>query len=176
MYTFMAAIRRKLMWALALAAAGTAAHAQDAGRTLTDLDFVALDGGRVQITLTLSQAAPQPAVFTVDKPARLSLDFPDTKMGLQERYRRVNLGNVRAVASAEARGRTRVVVELAESAPYRLDVENNKVVLQVDGGAPSTAIAAAGIGGPAAGSITGIDFRRGEKGEGRVVVRLSDPK
>lgn len=176
MYTLMASIRRKLMWGLALAAASAAAHAQDAARTLTDLDFVALDGGRVQITLTLSDAAPQPAVFTVDKPARLSLDFPDTKMGLGDRYRRVNMGNVRAVASAEARGRTRVVVELSESAPYKLNVENNKVVLQIDGGAPSVASAVVGIAGRAAGSITGIDFRRGEKGEGRVVVRLSDPK
>jgi type IV pilus assembly protein PilQ len=176
MYTFMASIRRKLMWGLALVAASAAAQAQDAGRTLTDLDFVALEGGRVQVTLTLSESAPQPAVFTVDKPARLSLDFPDTKMGLGDRYRRVNIGNVRAVASAEARGRTRVVVELAEPAPYKLNVENNKVVLQIDGGAPTAANAVAGIAGRAAGSITGIDFRRGEKGEGRVVVRLSDPK
>ncbi|MFA5938352.1 MAG: type IV pilus secretin PilQ [Sinimarinibacterium sp.] len=172
----MASIRRKLMWGLALVAASAAAQAQDAGRTLTDLDFVALEGGRVQVTLTLSESAPQPAVFTVDKPARLSLDFPDTKMGLGDRYRRVNIGNVRAVASAEARGRTRVVVELAEPAPYKLNVENNKVVLQIDGGAPTAANAVAGIAGRAAGSITGIDFRRGEKGEGRVVVRLSDPK
>ena len=62
MYTLMAAIRRKLWWSLALTAVSVAAHAQDAGRTLTDLDFVALDGGRVQMTLTLSEAAPQSRV------------------------------------------------------------------------------------------------------------------
>lgn len=176
MYKLMAAIHRKLWWGLLLAAASVTAHAQDATRTLTDVDFIALEGGRVQMTLTLSDTAPQPAVFTVDKPARLSLDFPDTKMGLSERYRRVNMGNVRAVASAEARGRTRVVVELSESAPYKLNAEGNKIILQIDGSASAAAPPVAGIGGRTGGSISGVDFRRGEKGEGRVVVRLTDPK
>ncbi|MEQ1440524.1 type IV pilus secretin PilQ [Fontimonas sp. SYSU GA230001] len=172
----MAAIRHRLWWGLALTAASLAVHAQDAARTLTAVDFVALGSGRVQMTLTLSEPAPQPAVFTVDKPARISLDFPDTRMGLGERYQRVNVGNVRAVASAEARGRTRVVVELAETAPYKLNVDGNKVVLQIDGGAPAAAAAALAPPGRSTGSINGIDFRRGEKGEGRVIVRLSDPK
>lgn len=176
MYDFSAAVQRKLLWGLLILAASTGVHAQTASRALEDISFVALESDRVLMTLTLSEPPPQPAVFTVDKPARLSIDLPDTRMALTERYMQVNVGNVRAVASAEARGRTRVVVELGETAAYNLRVDGNKVLVQLDSAAGKLSSAAAVAGGRGANSISNVDFRRGEKGEGRVVLRLGDPK
>lgn len=176
MYDFSAAIQRKLLWGLLLVAASTGVQAQTTSRALEDISFVALENERVLMTLTLSEPPPQPAVFTVDKPARLSIDLPDTRMSLTERYTRVNVGNVRAVASAEARGRTRVVVELGETATYTLRVDGNKVLVQLDNAAGKMAAAPAVAGSRGTNSISNVDFRRGEKGEGRVVLRLDDPK
>jgi type IV pilus assembly protein PilQ len=174
MHKLKAAIRHLFLWTLLLAAP-LAANAQSLA--LEDLDFVELDGGRVLMTLTLSGPAPQPSVFTVDKPARLSLDLADTRTALAERYRRINMGNVRAVASAESRGRTRVVLELGETAPYNIDVDGNRILVRMDSVAsaraaapPVPSVARSG------GEVLGVDFRRGEKGEGRIIVRLSDPK
>jgi type IV pilus assembly protein PilQ len=160
-----------------LVPAQQAAEGEAAPRTLQALDVAPLDGERIRITLTLSDAAPEPVIFTVDKPARLSLDLADTKLALPERFRRIGTGKARSVAAAEAQGRTRVVIELSELVPYNVRTDGNKVLIDIQG---SNVSASSGpiVGGPASVSsrIQSIDFRRGEKGEGRVVVKLGDPR
>ncbi len=177
-----AAKRFRLVGVLLLGFFGSAWGTQASARSLDAVDFVALGGDRVRVTLTLSDPPPTPAVFSVDRPARLSIDLPGTDLAVTERYRKIDVGNVRAVATAEAKGRTRVVVELVQPEPYKLDVSGNTVVIDlgVDGGAPATApVAQQPTARPAmasGSSVTGVDFRRGEKGEGRVQIRLSNPK
>ena len=162
---------------LALAACGVLPAQAQATRELKSVDFAALDGDRVQITLTLSEAAPQPAVFAIDKPARLSVDLPDTHLALTERYRKVNVGQVRSIAAVEAQGRTRLVVELAQPTAYNVSVDGNRIVVDLAGNAAANS---PGLATPAQQAPTAlinkIDFRRGEKGEGRVLVSLSDPR
>jgi len=166
---------------LALIVSG--AHAEQV-RSLQSVDFVALDGDRVLLTLTLSDAAPEPIVFAIDKPARLSVDLPGTHLALPERYRKVNVGKVRSVAAAEAQGRTRVVVELSDPTPYTTRVDGNKVYVELAGAAgaltgatpqSAAATAAPALAATVAPAIADIDFRRGEKGEGRVLITLNDP-
>jgi type IV pilus assembly protein PilQ len=148
-----------------------------ASRTLTALDVTSTEGGAVRITLTLSSPAPEPVVFSVDKPARVSLDLAETKLAVPERYKRVGAGRVRSVAAAEASGRTRIVVELTELAPYTVRADGNQVVLDVQGGTTGVTTTSGGAGPVGAASkILSLDFRRGEKGEGRVIVRLADPR
>jgi type IV pilus assembly protein PilQ len=154
------------------------APAQDtaAARTLDAIDVVALDGERVRITLTLSGTAPEPVVFSVDKPARLSLDLAETKLGVTERFRRIGTGKARSVAVAEAQGRTRVVIELADPTPYNVRTDGNKVIVDIQGSTlAATPAGATGMAGVAS-QILSVDFRRGEKGEGRVIVKLADPR
>jgi type IV pilus assembly protein PilQ len=162
---------------LALAACTLLPVSAQQSRDLKAVDFVALDGDRVQLTLTLSGPAPQPAVFAIDKPARLSVDLPGTHLALAERYRKVSVGQVRSIAAVEAQGRTRVVVELVQPTAYNVNVDGNRIVVELAGSpAASTARSAApALQAPAA-SISRIDFRRGEKGEGRVLVSLTDPR
>ncbi len=162
---------------LALAACGLMPQAQAQSRDLKAVDFVALDGDRVQLTLTLSAPAPQPAVFAIDKPARLSVDLPDTHLALTERYRKVSVGQVRSIAAVEAQGRTRVVVELVQPTAYNVSVDGNRIVVELAGN-PTSSLAHSSAPSPQAPGavINKIDFRRGEKGEGRVLVSLSDPR
>ncbi|MDD3765054.1 MAG: type IV pilus secretin PilQ [Nevskiales bacterium] len=177
-----AAKRFRLVGVLLLGFFGSAWGTQASARSLDAVDFVALGGDRVRVTLTLSDPPPTPSVFSVDRPARLSIDLPGTDLAVTERYRKIDVGNVRAVATAEAKGRTRVVVELVQPEPYKLDVSGNTVIIDlgVDGGAPAAApVAQQPAARPAmagGSSVTGVDFRRGEKGEGRVQIRLSNPK
>ncbi len=160
----------------ALSLLSPAASAQ-ASRALQSVDFVSLDSERLLLTLTLSEAAPEPVVFTIDKPARLSLDLPDTRVALAERFRKINVGKVRAVAAAEAKGRTRVVVELSEITPYTVRVDGNKVLVELltaGTSGPAAALTRPAVAGRAGVGISAVDFRRGEKGEARIVVALSD--
>ncbi len=158
----------------------TAAPAE-VSRTLQSVDFSSLEGDRVLLTLTLSEPAPEPVVFTIDKPARLSLDLPDTHLELAERFRKIGLGKAVSVAAAEAKDRTRLVVELTELTQYSVRVDGNRVLLQLGNGVMAGAPAASAAASSSASApskpdprISNIDFRRGEKGEGRIIVSLAD--
>lgn len=181
--------RSRVALVLALLA-GCCGSAWAADRSLDNIEYQALPGEGVLLTLTLSEAAPDPIVFTVDKPARLALDLPDTRVALANRYSQINLGNTRAVAAAEAKDRSRVVVELTDLVPYSVRVDDNKIYVQIGGSsdaiaaddAPADEAAAETSESPrsvtrasATDSITKVDFRRGEKGEAQVVVGLSNP-
>lgn len=162
------------------------AWADSGARSLQALDYVSLGGNRVLLTLTLSSAAPEPVIFTIENPARLSLDLPDTQLDIADHYRKVGIGDVQAVGMAEGKGRTRIVVEMSQLLPHAVSVEGNKVLLQLGGGAPqgaeNTSAKVTAIASPvtpatartSAGQISAVDFRRGEKGEGRIIVKLAD--
>ncbi len=150
-------------------------------RALQATDAVAIEGGRVLVTLSLSDTAPEPVVFATDSPARLSIDLPGVRLAMAERYRKVNVAKVQAIAVAETKDRTRVVVELTEMVGYRVRVDGGRIYITFDAAAVSKSSVGAAVsappppGGPTS-AITQIDFRRGEKGEGRVVVTLDNPQ
>ena len=102
----------------------------DASRSLQSVDFTSLDGERVLVTLTLSEPAPQPVVFTIDKPARLSLDLPDTHLDLAERFRKIGIGGAVSFAAAEAKDRTRVVIEMTDLISSSRAYEANVTAMQ----------------------------------------------
>jgi len=146
--------------------------------TLQSVDVAGLPGNKAQITLTLSNAAPAPLSFTIDNPARIALDFPDTRNGLVQRSQNIGIGMVESLTAIEAQGRTRVVVNLVNMVPYEAHADGNKIILTVQnagGGLSEAAVAAARASDGSGDNISNIDFRRGEDGEGRVIVSLSDP-
>lgn len=155
------------------------AASADISRTLQSVDFTPLEGDRVLLTLTLSEPAPEPVVFTIDKPARLSLDLPDTHLELVERFRKIGLGKAVSVAAAEAKDRTRLVVELTELTQYSVRVDGNRVLLLLGNSVAASAPASVtgnmvSVSSKPDPRISNVDFRRGEKGEGRIVVTLAD--
>ncbi len=190
-------LRERMTWLALACAAGMlvaisarAADAAPAGaaaapNTLQTINVQTLSGNQLQLTLHLSGPAPEPLTFTIDKPARISLDLPNTALALPSRRIDVGSAGVDTVLAAEANGRTRVVLNLDQQLPYQTRVNGNDIVVLVGAvadthaaarnagaAAPHAATAAAGAGR----SIKSIDFRRGESGSGRLVVRLSDPR
>jgi type IV pilus assembly protein PilQ len=148
------------------------------GNTLQSIDVAGLPGDKAQITLTLSQPAPAPLSFTIDNPARIALDFPETRNGLVQRSQKVGIGMVESLTAIEAQGRTRVVVNLVNMVPYEAHADGNKIILTVQnagGGLSEAAVVAARASGSTGDNISNIDFRRGEDGQGRVIVSLSNP-
>jgi type IV pilus assembly protein PilQ len=157
-----------------------AAQAADtaSGNTLQSVDVAGLPGNKAQIILTLSNPAPAPLSFTIDNPARIALDFPNTSNGLAQRSQDIGIGMAESLTAVEAQGRTRVVVNLVDMVPYEAHAEGNKIILTVQNAGSrmsEAAVAAAHASGDGDESINNIDFRRGEDGQGRVIVSLSDP-
>jgi len=171
----------RLAWAcLAAALVTQGAQAADApGNTLQSIDVQTLAGKQVQLTLHLSGPAPEPMSFTIDKPARISLDLPGTALALPSRRIDVASEGVDTVLAAEANGRARVVLNLEQLQPYTTRVSGNDIIVTVGAGITATPTAAtAAPVAAAAGNreIRSIDFRRGDNGVGRLVVKLSDPR
>ncbi|HHH35685.1 MAG TPA: type IV pilus secretin PilQ [Gammaproteobacteria bacterium] len=152
---------------------------------LEDVDLTALPGNRVQVRLHFSGDAPPkaPLSFTIDNPARIALDFADTRSAVPKRLP-IDMGVARSLNAIQARGRTRVVLNLDRMVPYDTRVEGSDVYIVLanataasEGGeaAPVFPAAKSGKGGAAAASIENIEFHRGRNGEGQVMVDLSDP-
>jgi type IV pilus assembly protein PilQ len=167
---------------LALLAIAPRTQAADLNK-LEAIDVQTLSGQQVQLKLRLSGPASEPLPFTIDKPARIAFDLPNTTLGLSSRRIDVRSGGVDTVLAAEANGRTRVVVNVDTLIPYATKVDGNNIIItlgtQPGDAAPKTALARASAGLPATQterSIRTIDFRRGSDGTGRVIVQLSDPR
>jgi len=145
------------------------------GTTLDKISFSTLPGDRVQVVLDMSGPVDEPLSFAIDEPARIALDFPGVSLNLPRKTENINVGMARSVTAVEAGGRSRVVLSLVKLVPYTIKVSGNQVVLTLDSTGSPTSQAAAKRAAGIKGSIESIDFRRGEGGEGRVMVILSDP-
>jgi len=169
---------RALGGALVLAAMAWTQLAQAQGAVrLTAVEVLPMQGSTLQIRLRTDGVAPQPLTFTIDQPARLSVDLPDVALGLENRRIDVGAGGVDTIVAAEATGRTRVVFNLDSLMPYTAAAEGDSVIVTL-GSAAAASYAAAPASSRAAGgarSITAVDFRRSPEGAGRIVVNLSDP-
>jgi len=182
-----------LAWIMALAVlgagAGAPASAADPIR-LEAVDVQPLPGQQLQLTLRMSGPAPEPLSFTIDNPARISFDLPNTVLALPSRRIDVRTAGVDTILAAEAKDRSRLVVNLDKLVPYQAKAEGNSIVVRLgagiaQSGAVMTTAAAATAGDsgssapaavPAGRAIRSIDFRRNADGAGRVIVRLTDPR
>lgn len=165
---------------LLLALAGMASA--ETRNTLEGVSHTALPDDGVRLTLRFSEPPAEPLSFVTESPARIALDFADTRSGLAERTVRVGAGTVESLTAVEAKDRTRVVLNLSRHAGYETTVSGNDLIVTVRPDAP---VAMVGIAPatewkePKAAHrrvVTDVDFRRGMAGEGRVLVGLSDPK
>ena len=163
---------------------GSAANAQE-GNRLQDIQVQSLPGERVELKLIMSGTASEPLAFTIDDPARIALDLADTSLGLTSRRRDVNIGPLDTILTAEANGRTRVVLNLDSMVSYETRASGNTVTIILGDGedysAGTTQFASNVVSQPTASSsggaraISSVDFRRTKDGGGRVVVQLTDP-
>src|ERR1700693_5646084 len=103
-------------------------HAADPNK-LESIEVQTLSGQQVQLKLHLSGPPAEPMPFTIDKPARIAFDLPDTTLALPPRRVDVHSGGVDSVVAAEANGRTRLVVNVDSLLPYTTKVEGNTIIV-----------------------------------------------
>ena len=147
-----------------------------AANVLQDVRYASAPGGKVDITLEFSEPVGDVQAFTTDTPPRIAMDLPGTSNGLDKRRIVIGSGATSAVSAVEAGGRTRVVVDLFRPAGYTTRAAGNLLVLTVDAGAQPNSLAT----GPDPTKkvatdlqVANIDFRRGENGSGRVILKFS---
>ena len=153
--------------------------------TLEDVSFSSLSGDRVEVTLAFDGQPPEPTGYTIERPARIAVDLRDTTSGLDSRNISLGGGNAQSMTVVETKDRTRLIFNLAELAPYETVRTQNSLVVTI--GSQGSGVAASGStssstpmttasGGQSVSSagndLAGVDFRRGQNGEGRVIVDL----
>jgi type IV pilus assembly protein PilQ len=171
-------LRRVLASATATVALFLISASALAQNVLQDVRYAAAPGGKVDITLQFSGPVGEVQAFTTDSPPRIAIDLPGTTNGLAQRRVSVGSGATSAVSAAEAGGRTRVVVDLFRPAGYTTRSAGNLLVVTVDAGSAVTASnAMASVQDPTKRpggtvNVSNIDFRRGDNGAGRVILRF----
>ena len=155
------------------------------GNKIENIDFAALSGGRVSIRIKMKDALVNPpAGFTLNNPARIALDFPDTANGLAKSNIPSEQGALKSVTLAQAKDRTRMVLNLSKAVGYNTAIEGHDVIITLQGNEAAVANTAtetrfaeskpSNAVSPLEHSITNVDFARGKNGEGRIMIDLSD--
>ncbi len=178
----MKALMSKIWFALILSMICGLSHAVN----LTAIDFAALPGDRTEVKLQFDGTPPEPNGYSIEQPARIALDFAGVGSSLSEKYHKISKGNTQSVTIVEAGGRTRVIMNLLELVPYATAVRGNQVVVELGSSTVGAVSSSSGSSSSVTRSvssssskelmITDIDFRRGESGDGRVMIDFSSDK
>lgn len=144
-------------------------------------------GASVVLTVQMRSAVSGiPPSFSVNNPARIAIDLPQTVNNLGRNQVELNQGDLRSVNVVQAQGRSRLVLNLRRPVTHAVSVSGSTITVALGSAvsdtttfrpeaaaSPSAPIRAEAVEPPR--TLRAIDFRRGAEGEGRVVVDLADP-
>lgn len=159
------------------------AHAEeqpDLVNKIENIQFSSLPGGKMVILLKTTQPmANPPAGFTLNSPPRIALDFPKIGSLLAKDLIKVDQGPLKSISVAQAKDRTRMVLNLTKSTQHVATVKKNEVTITLqDNVASQNTVVETKFAEPVLGkktsNIQDVNFSRGKNGEGRVIVDLSD--
>ena len=152
---------------------------------IEDIAFTAQPGAQLEVRLTFSQP-PSANIesYTIEEPARIVLDFPDTRSGLEQKRFSLSQTNATSVTVLESGDRTRMIVNLVDLVPFESAVSGRQLTLMIgqDGGQAAASSAAADILRNDANrvervvsEITDLAFQRSPQGEGLLILTLTNP-
>ena len=168
---------------------------------LKAMNVASLPGDKVELKLSFDQPVTAPKGYTIEQPARIALDLPGVNNKLGVRNKELGSGNARSVTVVEAGDRTRLIVNLTALAPYSTRVQGNDLFVVIGGdqaarttsaSVPAPSLPRSGVAqapAPATNpagrvfssvprlagkAIRNIDFKRGDDGEGNVIIDLSE--
>lgn len=161
------------------------AQAVYAAPTITDIEFASRPGSMFEVRLDFDETPPEMQAYTIEKPARIAIDFPGARSALPRKSYSLPYGNATGVVVLESGDRTRMVLNLVKLVPYETRVEGNSLYLvvgQSDTGDyvkpasdPNRLISTVEQVTRERSSITDLQFQRSGEGEGRLTLELSNP-
>jgi len=178
--------------AFALALAAPLAWAQQGAKNVVEsVTFSSTQAGKIIVKVGMKDAlAAVPQGFAVTNPPRIAIDLPETVNGLNRTQVEAAEGDLKSVSIVQTASRTRLVMNLTRNLPYSQAIDGKQLVVTIDGSAAPSAAGSvatapssaptvfaepAGPGSAQRYNLRDVDFRRGNSGEGRVVVDLSSP-
>jgi len=172
-------IKQRFVALLALLVLSGLCVAQDAA-FVTDISPISLPGGDVQINIIADGDLVKPGSFSTDQPARIALDFFGAKRDLSSNLIKVTSGKVDSIVAVETPDRTRVIINLFDSARYEVVESSNGYAVTVfnELGLSDAVVTPKPFARKpdiSSGTyVENIDFRRSPAGGGQLIVSLSD--
>jgi type IV pilus assembly protein PilQ len=161
------------------------AQAVHAAPTVTDIEFASRPGSMFEVRLDFDETPPEMQAYTIEKPARIAIDFPGARSALPRKSYSLPYGNATGVVVLESGDRTRMVLNLVKLVPYETRVEGNSLYLVVGQGDtgdyvkpssdPNHLLSRVEQVTRERSSIQDLQFQRTAGGEGRLTLELSDP-
>ncbi|MEB3753209.1 type IV pilus secretin PilQ [Acinetobacter sp. MD2(2019)] len=148
------------------------AHADVA---ITNIIPLQVPGQGTEIRVMFNGLPPQPQAYQLEQPSRLVLDFNKATQNLKQSTIPVATAEAKSVDLSSDATRSRLTVNLANAGAFTTRIEGNTFILKVNSATSTSANQATKVAAQAQQGINKIDFQRGNKGEGQVVVNLNDP-
>ncbi len=156
---------------------------QRVGASIKDVQVSSIEGNQIHIRIKTTQTVAIPKSFAIEEPAKIVLDFVGVHNSLALEKSRVeyNMGNLKRVNVVEADGRTRMVLDLNESVPYKISASGNDITITIAGSNAVTQkidpfdgkLSGKNWGGGEY-AINDIDFRRGYDSDGHIIIDLGN--
>ncbi|ASP40791.1 type IV pilus secretin PilQ [Bacterioplanes sanyensis] len=150
---------------------------------LEELKFTSLPGDVTEIELTFDGTPPEIKGYSIEKPARISIDMAGASSGLDSKKFDIGSGNARSAIVLGDKNRVRMVINLTRLVDYKTSVEGNSLFVRVGKTAQQTVFRNKSTPTTVASQLSvselkvvGVDFRRGELGDGQVQIKLSDDR
>ena len=156
-----------------------------AEQSITDISFNSQPNGQLSIALEFdSMPSSEFSSYTIEDPARIVIDFPDTENQLPQRRYALPSGNASSVVVLSAGDRSRMIVNLAQLGEFDAGIDGRRFVLDIgadSGGSYAVpAMSESGVVQTAtappsrSSAINDLEFRRGDDDEGQLILSLSD--
>lgn len=99
------------------------------------IDATAMANGQVEVRIEFDGNVPENlGSFTIDNPARLSIDIPNSKLSVDKRIIPIELGVVNSARLLQSGDRSRVVINLSRVVPYNIRTADNTIFVQLNTG------------------------------------------
>ncbi len=147
-----------------------ASNSAIAKRSLLQIKQQTIADRKLQLRLIFDGDTPKVSEFSIDNPPRLVFDLEGVSSELANNNIELGVGVIKSIETVEVGDRTRVVINMVDSVNYEVKPVGSELFITFDNPNSSNKYTSS-TGGY---EINAIDFRRGEEGQGRVIVKLSD--
>ena len=152
---------------------------------IENIAFTSRPDARLEVQLTFDEPpSGDLKSYTIEEPARIVVDLPQTRSGLLEKRFSLSQPNTTSVMVLESLDRTRLIVNLVELVPFESQISGRRLTLRVGRDSREAAMSttatevlrtAANRVENVVSEITNLTFRRSRDGEGLLVLSLSNP-
>jgi type IV pilus assembly protein PilQ len=151
--------------------------------TLQNISFASLPGDRFEVKMDFDVKPSEPKGYNIDKPARVVMDFEGVESALKEKKYPLSFGGAKSANVLSDGGRTRLILNMTQLETYKTRFEGTSFIMTV-GKNEIQEVSKKGVSlaekitsddSVYGSAIKDVDFRRGENGEGKVVISMTDP-